>query len=873
MLIGADFYWDVIEDHIIRGNGPTAVKSKIGYMLSGPIIEADTREHIDHIFNVITSHRAEESDLERFWSLESMGITTDPVDQKLTAYLEQYQQTSIEFTDGRYSAKLPWKEDHPPLPTNYEIARKRTENTIRRLSSQPHILKKYGDIITDQEQRGFIEKIDNSADTPSQVHYIPHHPVKKDSSTTPIRIVYDCSCRQSRNHLSLNDCLESTPPIMNELTSILVRFRMHKYAVCTDIEKAFLHVGLHPNDRDVTRFLWLNDPANPDSPLCTYRFKAVLFGATCSPFILNATLLKHLKLHESVKAAETMQRDLYVDNVLSSFQLQVELLTYFREARSLMSKAGMNLRSWTSNSAALRSQAAAEGVLDNDEVTKVLGMRWEPVADQMSFARREIPLLETVTKRTILRYSSRIYDPLGLLSPVTVRAKLLLQELWKLNYDWDIPLPSHIRQTWTVLANDLNTVTDVKFSRKLLIDPSDTEKGSTTECDTYLHIFVDASTKSYGATAYICNKSDSKLVMAKNRVAPLKSLTLPQLELMAALVGARLATHLHSCLNVSDVTFWSDSQIVLYWLNTNKPLKRFVQNRVIEIQSLTQQYEWNYCPTCDNPADLLTRGISTDQFISNNLWETGPTWILDGRLPPTNIANLQCTIQQGIHDVMDIERYSSYRKLLRVTAYVLRFISNCKKLLSDRQVSTLSVRELYDAEKKWLLSCQAVTYSTEISEIQSKMTCRSPIIRQLRLFLDDYWLIRCNGRIHNASLADVTKFPYLLPKKHPLTRLIVTDAHENQLHSGINSTVTQLRQKYWIPAIRQCAKSVLRKCVICRRVTGRPYTAPDTPPLPKIRVKESPPFSVTGLISQALFTSKTIPEVKSKSTYAFSHVL
>ncbi|XP_053402668.1 uncharacterized protein LOC128557990 [Mercenaria mercenaria] len=185
MLIGADFYWDVIEDHIIRGNGPTAVKSKVGYLLSGPIIEADKREHIDHIFNVITSHRAEESDLERFWSLESKGITTDPVDQKLTAYLEQYQQTSIEFTDGRYSAKLPWKEDHPPLPTNYEIARKRTENTIRRLSSQPHILKKYGDIITDQEQRGFIEKIDNSADTPSQVHYIPHHPVKKDSPTTP----------------------------------------------------------------------------------------------------------------------------------------------------------------------------------------------------------------------------------------------------------------------------------------------------------------------------------------------------------------------------------------------------------------------------------------------------------------------------------------------------------------------------------------------------------------------------------------------------------------------------------------------------------------------------------------------------------------
>ncbi len=258
------------------------------------------------------------------------------------------------------------------------------------------------------------------------------------------------------------------PPVLNELTSILMRFRIHRFAVTTDIEKAFLHVGLHENDRDVTRFLWLEDPSNADSPLIKYRFKAVLFGATCSPFMLNATLLKHLESNKSMSAAKVLERDLYVDNAISSFDSESEVLSYFREARCMMSDAGMNLRSWTSNSSTLRAEAARDEVLDTDDVNKVLGLRWEPTTDLLSFVKRDIPALDIITKRAILKYSSHIYDPLGLLSPVTVRAKLLLQDLWKQKYDWDIPLPDDIKEKWTCIAKDLNSATTMKFSRKLL---------------------------------------------------------------------------------------------------------------------------------------------------------------------------------------------------------------------------------------------------------------------------------------------------------------------------------------------------------------------------------------------------------------------
>ncbi|XP_052212246.1 uncharacterized protein LOC127831317 [Dreissena polymorpha] len=367
--------------------------------------------------------------LERFWNLERIGIHAAEKDETAIEYLQNYQDNFISFSDGKHCAKLPWKQDHQSLPSSYGVTKRRTEANIKRLSEDPFILQKYAQIIEELERRGFIEKVAKEFQPSQQVHYIPHHGAKKDSLTTPIRLVYDCSCRQARESPSLNDCLESTPTILNDLTAMLLRFRTHQYAVVTDIEKAFLNVSLHENDRDSTRLFWLSNPNDPENPLITFRFKAVLFGATCSPFILNAVLLKHLQMNSYVNAADTLKRDLYVDDVLSSFAHEMEALTYFREARDLMTTAGFNLRSWMSNTPRLRELAEAEGCLDHDTITKVLGMRWQAVTYDLSYAPLDIPAIENATKRSILQYSSRIYDPLGLLSPVTVRAKILMQEI------------------------------------------------------------------------------------------------------------------------------------------------------------------------------------------------------------------------------------------------------------------------------------------------------------------------------------------------------------------------------------------------------------------------------------------------------------
>lgn len=179
---------------------------------------------------------------------------------------------------------------------------------------------------------------------------------------------------------------------------------------------------------------------------------------------------------------------------------------------------------------------------------------------------------------------------------------------------------------------------------------------------------------------------------------------------------------------------------------------------------------------------------------------------------------------------------------------------------------------MIQAEKRWIRNCQTVTYHKEINNISSKVSNRLPLVRQLRLFLDDDGLFRCGGRIHNSPLAELAKFLYLLPANHPLTALIVYATHRKQPHAGVNSTTTALRQKYWIPTVRQYVKKLLRCCVTCRKVGGTAYRAPDPPPLPEARLQQSTSFTVTGVDSLEHYTCNQT-EVKAEPTYVSSRVL
>ena len=850
LLIGADYYWSIVGDKIVRGSGPTAVSSELGYLLSGPT-NLNTSVINTIICKVIASSDLDEKRVKDFWDLETLGIKeSDTESNEFSTYRDEH----LRIENGKYVASLPWRNDHPPLPTNFDICNKRTRAMVRNLT--PELRNTYHQIIKDQEARNFIELVPQ--DDPSFGHYIPHHAVTKNSNTTPIRIVYDCSCKV-QNQPSLNECLESGPPLTNNMVSILLRFRHHPVAFSADIEKAFLNVQLEERDRDYTKFLWLSDPNNPESDFIVYRFKSILFGSASSPFILNAVIKTHLETSTS-PVAQDLQQNIYVDNLMSGTDTSEQAITYYENAIHTLSQGGFNLRSWATNSPQLQRRIQADNNQDSDKIINTLGMRWDPDLDTLSY-----PTLDKTnvtqrvhTKREVVRATSSLFDPLGFLSPVHIRGKIFIQKLWKSNLDWDEPLTTELVNEWTQIQQDLALSKDIVMQRSYF-------HNSTHDIPYELHVFADASSQAYGTSIYLKCGPETSFVMAKSRVKPLKNITLPRLELLAAVVAAKLTSFVKATfatLQIDKIILWCDSQIVLHWIHSDKKLPLFVENRVKTIREIGFD-AIKYCPSKDNPADLITRGITYKELSNSTLWKYGPTWLPQGDWPicdmfmvadnPTDtqpsIETVNTHTQQqnaNIDSIMDIKRFGSLDKLHRVTAYVLRFIN---ALLHRQRYTTkhLTIPELRQAKQHWLKATQQANYSRELHALEKGDTQRIPLVRQLKLILDSDGLVRCGGRLQNADIPEAAKHPLLLPTKHHYTKLVVTTAHAHMLHAGLESTVAHIRQTYWIPKIRQAVKAVLRQCVPCLTVSGKPYRAPVTPPLPRFRLENAHPFTACGV--------------------------
>ena len=265
------------------------------------------------------------------------------------------------------------------------------------------------------------------------------------------------------------------------------------------------------------------------------------------------------------------------------------------------------------------------------------------------------------------------------------------------------------------------------------------------------------------------------------------------------------------------------------------------------------------------------------------LWRNGPAWLkheeqwpIWKQSPTSHLCALAGTVDDfvpadgstppntGLHYIITITKYSTLLKLLAVTSYVLRFIYNSQHRTTSK-TGPLSAEELHAAKMTWLFYCQQEVYWQELNSLKCSTSQKKKplLIRQLRLFLDSDGFICCGGRIHNAPISELARFPYLLPAKHPLTKLIITELHIKLCHCGLGSTVTALRQIYWVPTARQTVKSTLRQCTICRRHSGKPYKPPDPAPLPKARLQDVRPFTVTGVdFTGALYVKRGNEEVK-----------
>ncbi len=780
--------------------------------------------------------------------------------------LKEFQQ-SIDFDNETcsYVVRLPWKLD-PVIPaTHFDLCKQRLHRLLRKLKLNDSLFREYDAIIREQHSNGIIERVPDT--NKLDCHYLSHHAVlRPDKMTTKIRIVFDASAKASRESPSLNDCLHAGPQLLPDLFSVLVRFRSYKVGVIADVEKAFLTITVNEIDRDYLRFLWIeNDSRSGDHNIVAYRFCRVLFGLKSSPFLLNATVRHHLKQFRDERAiCRQLEGDLYVDDLVSGALNDQKAFKLFETARKVLSQSGMNLRKFCTNSATLQSRFSVWGSEDADSV-KVLGICWNRREDFFHFdlARldRQARILQA-TKRSVLKVSASLYDPLGLLSPYTVIAKMLFQRLCVEKVEWDVPLPKSHADQWKSWISELSALNSLRIPRCYLgCLPS-----YPVDARFELHGFSDGSSKAYAATVYIRvhwqDQISTALVASKTRLNPMQKQTIPRTELLGALILARLmATVADSLERLSpSLNYWTDSTVVLGWIRrTNADhMPAYVASRIAEIKSLTQPDSWRYVRSADNPADLPTRGIDACTLVRSTLWWQGPQWLRLQQWPVEAEDEVESEIEQPalalatlcerpivrVDKVVDISRFSSLSKLLRVTARCLQFVY---RLRDKHRISEhVELELLQKAERLWIRSIQNECYSDLKQELNSGRPVQQKF-RDLRPFLDRYNVIRCCTRIRGSEFQSSFKDPVLLPPNDRFTELVILSDHLKVLHSGVRDTLLQLREKYWIPRGRQAVKKVLRRCVICRRIEGLPYACPPVPPLPSYRVSMEPAFTYTGV--------------------------
>ena len=881
IMIGEPIYSDFLVGQPIKGEigEPVAIPSKLGYFLGGGFKdttpETPGKSHVT--WKCAKAAKISEVDITDFWNLEHLGITPKENSQWTPEEHEAVEkmEKSLKYDPIKreWSTKLLWKDENAFIEDNYNRAvavMKKVERSAIRENNQEMINDAYDQFV----QQGYAEKVPQEEINSSKkkIYYLQTHPIiRKDHETTKCRIVMNAGAKD-RNGNSLNDLLHQGPCLLKDLLMILLRFRFKKWVLIMDIQKMFLRIKLH-DDIDCLRYVWRN--CNTEQRIEILRMLAVTFGVNSSPFQAVYTVLKHSEVFEQdfPDAKTAIHDDMYMDDVGTGTMEKQEAIKLAKELLDLLWLASMIPHKFAANDKDILQHIPAE-LHAPPGPRKLLGVQWDPEKDNIMFSIFDKINFasQTETKRSILQQIGTIFDPMGLLTPLTLRAKIIFQQLWLQKINWDQQIPNDLNVQWQQWKNEINPLTNLEKSRCILKDKE--LKQATVVA------FGDASEAAYGSavyvkSTYIDGTIECNLVMAKSRVAPLemvqettkKLLTIVRLELIAALCTARAAHYVAEALRIPIEACFTDSLINLGRIKRGgNAYKQWVGNRINEIAALIPAELWHFCPGLQNPADLASRGSNASELTESKLWWHGPDFINlhPGQWPKLEkIPDLESTLEKSElqpssskvsatktdFTLMDtiVDRFENWEKFLRFSAYILRMGHPEHKQFRNHK---LSVPELKQTELFWIQRIQQRAFQEELATMQTQgsngilplQTSKTSRLKDLNPMFDQKRkIIFSESRLIFSDLPESTKRPIILPKNDKVVKKYVIFMHKINGHAGPELTLSLIRQRYRIIQGRRQVRTIIRGCPK-KKCTKPPSLTQIMAPLPKERTTEPTSF-------------------------------
>lgn len=882
LLIGQDNANLIVPRKVYEGseNSPIATKCLLGWTVQGKTKKDDT--FTSTVLHICSHEEDIEKLIRESFSTESFGVavTNTRINLEERRAIELLEKTTRKISgENRYETGLLWKSDNISLPESRNTAVKRLLCVERKMDKDEDYHEKYCKKIQEYVDKKYLKKLNhNEIETNStKLWYLPHFAVFNPNKPNKFRIVFDAAAKS--HGISLNDNLLQGPDYLTSLPGVLLRFRRWKWAICGDIREMFHQVKIIEEDRCAQRILWRNGDKNKEME--EYEMEVMTFGATCSP--CSAQFVKNLNARKSTKyshLAEDVEKNFYVDDYLDSCMNEEEAVKKVDEIRRLHQEGGFEVVSWTSNSKLVVDQFSElktdERNLNKSVTDRVLGVWWNVTTDNFTFKLKFHKVSDEIlvghkipTKREVLRLVMSVFDPLGFLTNLVVRGRMILQQICRTGINWDDSIPVSVFEMWLSWLEDLKHIPNIQIPRcysPLLPDAKFLE----------IHVFCDASEEAFASAAYLRmifeNEIQVVLISSKARVSPLKPLSIPRLELQAAVMGSRLLATIKKelSLNIQNCYLWTDSKTILHWINGDgRNYKQFVSHRVGEIQELTKPEQWRYVPSDMNNADMCTRFMNSIDFDKNLTWFQGPDFLRkledswpkqidivkfcpDDKIERKADATFFGLATNTLQIIPDIRRFSKWRRYVRATAWIFRYYSQLLHKIRKEKVfhtSELTCKEFENAELYCIKICQQESFSDELIQLkqQGKVETSSRI-SQLLPYIDENGLIRINGRLHLCqNIENAVKSPIILDPKNRYTKLMIMFYHEDNCHQGVESVLNNLRQRFWILRGRSAVKTAFKSCQICKIKKARP-DPPQMGQLPLCRLTSNvPPFTFCGV--------------------------